>query len=241
MKPFAFSLFLPLTFLTPLLCAEEQKAPPIPVKMEKEQQPPAEEKAPLPVASAIPETVLLKKKVEKVTDEQDELQADAQDLAAEQTDQQVIEFIEECQKAMNDAIDNLEKYDTGSPTIAAQTEVIEKIYKAAQKKANGQGGSGMQGMLQMMQGMMGNNQSQTNKDTKGKSGQQQGQGNEGKSDSPSSSVKGSESGVKEPRRLAKSTGDAGLTYPDEFAKAMNAYNKSMDAQPAAPPAETKKP
>lgn len=240
MKPFSLSLLLPLAFVPSLLYAEEHKVPPVPVKMEEQQKPSEEKVAPLSVP-AVPASVLLKKKVEKVTDEQDELQADAQDLAAEQTDQQVIEFIEECQKAMNDAIDNLEKYDTGSSTIAAQTEVIEKIYKAAQKKANGQGGSGMQGMLQMMQGIMGNNQSQTDKETKGKSGQQQGQGNEGKSDKPSSSVKGSESGVKEPRKLAKSTGDAGLTYPDEFAKAMNAYNKSMDAQPAEPPAEPKKP
>ena len=203
-------------------------APATPAVPEKADRKPAEELPP-------PSPVLLKK-MQKVTDEQDELQADAQDLAAEQTDQQIIEFIEECQKAMNDAIDNLEKYDLGSATIAAQTEVIEKIYKAAQKKANGQGGSGMQGMMQMMQGMMGNNESSSNKNQKGKSSQQQGQGTDGKSDTPSTAVKGSESGKKEPRRLAKSMGEAGVTYPDEFSKAMDAYNRSTDSRPADPSA-----
>lgn len=209
------------------LFAEEQKAP---VAEATEKQ-----------APAVSKETILQKKVEKVTDDQDELQADAQDLAAGQTNQKIIEFIEECQNAMNDAIDNLEKFDTGKGTIAAQTEVIEKIYKAAEQKANGKSGSGMQGMLQMMQGMMGNSQSDTKTDKKGKSGQKEGQGGEGKSSSPSSSVKGNESDKKEPRRLAKTAGEAGLTYPDEFAKAMNAYNKSIDVQRQSPQPDSKAP
>lgn len=192
-------------------------------------------------APAVSKETILQKKVEKVTDDQDELQADAQDLAAGQTNQKIIEFIEECQNAMNDAIDNLEKFDTGKGTVAAQTEVIEKIYKAAEQKANAKSGSGMQGMLQMMQGMMGNSQSDTKTDKKGKSGQKEGQGGEGKSSSPSSSVKGNESDKKEPRRLARTAGEAGLTYPDEFAKAMNAYNKSIDVQRQSPPPDSKAP
>lgn len=209
------------------LFAEEQKVPVAEA---------TEKKAP-----AVSKETILQKKVEKVTDDQDELQADAQDLAAGQTNQKIIEFIEECQNAMNDAIDNLEKFDTGKGTIAAQTEVIEKIYKAAEQKANGKSGSGMQGMLQMMQGMMGNSQSDTKTDKKGKSGQKEGQGGEGKSSSPSSSVKGNESDKKEPRRLAKTVGEAGLTYPDEFAKAMNAYNKSIDVQRQSQPPDSKAP
>lgn len=209
------------------LFAEEQK---VPVAEATENQ-----------ALVVSKETILQKKVEKVTDEQDELQADAQDLAAGQTNQKIIEFIEECQNAMNDAIDNLEKFDTGKGTIAAQTEVIEKIYKAAEQKANGKSGSGMQGMLQMMQGMMGNSQSDTKTDKKGKSGQKEGQGGEGKSSSPSSSVKGNESDKKEPRRLAKTAGEAGLTYPDEFAKAMNAYNKSIDNQQQLPQQDSKAP
>lgn len=209
------------------LFAEEQKAP--------------EAEATENQSLVVSKETILQKKVEKVTDEQDELQADAQDLAAGQTNQKIIEFIEECQNAMNDAIDNLEKFDTGKGTIAAQTEVIEKIYKAAEQKANGKSGSGMQGMLQMMQGMMGNSQSDTKTDKKGKSGQKEGQGGEGKSSSPSSSVKGNESDKKEPRRLAKTAGEAGLTYPDEFAKAMNAYNKSIDNQQQLPQQDSKAP
>lgn len=208
-----------------------------------------EQKAPVAEATAnqvpaVSKETILQKKVEKVTTEQDELQADAQDLAAGQTDQKIIELIEECQNAMNDAIDNLEKFDTGKGTIAAQTEVIEIIYKAAEQKANGSGSGGsssMQSMLQMMQGMMGNGKSDTKANNKGKSRQKGGQGSGGESSSPSSSVKGKESDKKEPRKLAKTAGEAGLTYPDEFAKAMNAYNKSVDNQIQPPQPDSKAP
>lgn len=200
----------------------------------------------------------LKQKVEKVMVEQDELQADVQELVAEQTDEEVVSLLEECQGAMNEAIDGLEAYNTGGTTIAAQTEVIELIFKAADKKASSSNNSGgMQGLLQMMRGMMGEDYAAEGKsDGEGEGkGDKEGQGNgdgdgdkegdakgEGKGkggDSPgkggngAGSVKndlndGTMTEKKEPRRLPKSTGKAGVAYPKEFSQAMDAYNKSLE-------------
>ncbi len=169
-----------------------------------------------------------KNKTSKVADDQDELQADVQELAAVQTEQEIIRLMEECRHAMNDAIDELEFFRTGSKTIAAQTEVIEKIYKAAEQKAQGSGKSGMKGMLQMMQGMMGNSQSSSGGNNSGHAGKNPGQGGSGESDLSGGSVRGSSSQAPETRRLSKSAGTAGLSCPAEFNEAMDAYNKSLN-------------
>lgn len=69
--------------------------------------------------------------------DQDELSADVQDLIQEQTDRKVIQLLLEAEGLMGEATEKLEKSETGSPTIAIETEIIEKIYEAAkQKKQN---------------------------------------------------------------------------------------------------------
>ena len=184
-------------------------------------------------------------KIAKITDEQDELQADVQELVAEQTSEDVILLMEECQKAMNDAIGSLEDLDTGGKTIAAQTEVIEKIFQAAKKKSENKGNGTMDGMLEMMKGMMeadtpsGNNE-ENKKD--GSANDTPGMGGE-KNDVTTlpQTPQGTKDGEKkEPRRLPKSSGNAGAEYPKEFGPAMEAYNKSLkDQQEKTPPTETK--
>lgn len=198
---------------------------------------------------------VLKQKVEKVMVEQDELQADVQELVAEQTDEEVVSLLEECQGAMNEAIDGLEAYNTGGSTIAAQTEVIELIFKAADKKAGSSGNAGgMQGLLQMMRGMMGEDyaaEGQGDGEGEGKEGKGKGDGDgdekgdaegEGKGKGGNTPGKGGNGGgsvkndlndgamseKKEPRRLPKSAGKAGVAYPREFSQAMDAYNKSLE-------------
>ena len=54
----------------------------------------------------------------ELADEQDELSADAQQLALEQTVEKVIKLLEEVEEAMDDASYRLEDHDTGGETIA---------------------------------------------------------------------------------------------------------------------------
>lgn len=92
-------------------------------------------------ASARPTGDELAKKLEKhaqgarrLAGDQDELSADVQDLIDEQTDSEMIELLSEIEVIMADATDLLYQKETGGPTIATETEVIEKIFEAAKKK-----------------------------------------------------------------------------------------------------------
>ena len=70
--------------------------------------------------------------------EQDDLSADVQDLIDEMTDAEVIGLLQEIELIMADTTDLLEQKNTGGETIAAETEVIEKIFEAAKKKQQNQ-------------------------------------------------------------------------------------------------------
>jgi len=70
--------------------------------------------------------------------EQDDLSADVQDLIDEMTDAEVIGLLQEIEIVMADTTDLLEQKNTGGETIAAETEVIEKIFEAAKKKQQNQ-------------------------------------------------------------------------------------------------------
>lgn len=70
--------------------------------------------------------------------EQDDLSADVQDLIDEMTDAEVIALLQEIEVVMADTTDLLEQKNTGGETIAAETEVIEKIFEAAKKKQQNQ-------------------------------------------------------------------------------------------------------
>jgi hypothetical protein len=73
--------------------------------------------------------------------EQDELAADVQDLIEEQTDEKLITLLEEVEEVMAEVIDSLDETDTGGPTIAAETEIIEKIFEAAKQRSQQSGGT----------------------------------------------------------------------------------------------------
>ena len=73
---------------------------------------------------------------EKVSIDQDEQAANAQELLAEQTNPQVIALLNQVEILMAKATDRLEDANTDGDTIAMQTEIIEKIYEAAQAKGN---------------------------------------------------------------------------------------------------------
>jgi hypothetical protein len=167
----------------------------------------------------------------KVADKQDELSADVQQLTIEQTVPQVIELLNEVEKIMDEATDQLAAADTGGTTLAAQTEIIEKIHAAAKEKQKQQG-SGQSGsaMMDMMERMMG----------KTPEGEQQGKGKgekpsdtggggvTGTSDAANGDTTGQAGGKSEARRVPKASGNSGHVLPEEFRKALDAYNRGAE-------------
>lgn len=168
----------------------------------------------------------------KVADKQDELSADVQQLAIEQTVPKVIELLTEVKSIMDEATDNLAEQNTGGETLAAQTEVIEKIHAAAKEKQKQQG-SGQPGsaMMDMMERMMGK-QPDGKEPGKGKDGDKAsptgGGGLHGDSDTANEAVNGATGGKDEVRRIPKAAGTAGRALPEEFKKALDAYNRGAE-------------
>ncbi len=187
----------------------------------------------LPLTAAADEQVQAKHREgsAKVADQQDELSADVQQLAIEQTVPKVIELLNEVGKIMDEATDQLAEADTGGTTLAAQTEIIEKIHEAAKEKQKQQG-SGQSGsaMMDMMERMMGKSPD-GDKEGKGKgdkTGDKGGEGATGLSDAANEPGGGEAGGKSEARRVPKASGGAGRVLPEEFSKALDAYNRGVE-------------
>jgi hypothetical protein len=167
----------------------------------------------------------------KTSGQQDELAADVQQLRIEQTNPKVISLLDEVESIMDEASENLDDANTGGDTIAAQTEVIEKIFEAAKQKQQGQGqgqSQGAQGMMEMMKRMMGQGAEGDEKKPGKQPGNQPGDGQKGESDSANSANQGSAKGDKsEQRRVPKASGANSQEFPEEFRKALDAYNRSV--------------
>jgi len=167
----------------------------------------------------------------KVADQQDELSADVQQLTIEQTVPKVIELFGEVKKIMDEATDQLAEADTGGRTLAAETEIIEKIHEAAKEKQKQQG-SGQSGsaMMDMMERMM-EKTPDADKNGKGKGGKPSDQGSNGMtglSDAPNGPGTGEAGGKSEARRVPKASGSAGHVLPEEFKSALDAYNRGAE-------------
>ena len=165
----------------------------------------------------------------KVADQQDELAADVQQLTIEQTVPQVIELLNQVKQIMGEATDNLAKYDTGGTTLAAETEVIEKIHAAAKEKQKQQG-SGQSGsaMMDMMERMMGKKPDGEGKGKGDKPSDTGSNGMSGLSDEANGATDGQAGGKSEARRVPKAGGSAGHALPEEFRKALDAYNRGAE-------------
>ena len=168
-----------------------------------------------------------------IADRQDELSADVQQLTIEQTVPKVIELLTEVEKIMDEATDNLAAAETGGSTLAAQTEVIEKIHEAAKEKQK-QKGSGKSGgaMMEMMERMMGKTpEGEKQGKGKGKGDQASDTGSNGLnglSDEANSLTDGVTGGKSEIRKVPKAAGSAGHALPEEFRKALDAYNRGAE-------------
>ena len=171
---------------------------------------------------------------EKLADEQDELSADVQQLVIEQTVQQVIDLLSEVEGIMDETTDYLVDTETWGATIAAQTEIIEKIHQAAKARQQ-QGGGGEAGgaMMDMMERMMGKKEGegQGKREGKGeKPGDQAGQGQTGESDAANEANGGNSGGKQEERTVPKAAGTAGKSLPREFQEALDAYNRGLEGK-----------
>ena len=78
---------------------------------------------------------------QKLAGEQDELSADVVELIEEQTSEKVIQLLEQVEEIMAEVTGSLDETDTSGETIAAETEIIEKIFEAAQQRAQQGGGT----------------------------------------------------------------------------------------------------
>lgn len=173
---------------------------------------------------------------QRVAREQDELSADVQELIQLETNDKVIQFLAEAEELMAGATDRLEDRDTSGPTIAIETEIIEKIADAAeQKQQSGQGqgkqnGALMQMLQQMMQGKSGDAKPNGKQGEGQEAGSKGGEGQEAESDSANSTQDEASSGNSDTRRLPKKSGSAGTSMPKEFQKALEAYNKGIETK-----------
>lgn len=170
---------------------------------------------------------------DKLADEQDELSADVQQLVIEQTVQQVIDLLTEVEGIMDETTDYLAETETGGTTIAAQTEIIEKIHQAAKAKQQQSGSESGGAMMDMMERMMGKKEGEGEGKGKGKGdkpGDQAGEGQTGDSDSANDADGGSAGGKAEERTVPKSAGNAGKSLPREFQQALDAYNRGLEGK-----------
>lgn len=167
----------------------------------------------------------------KTSGQQDELAADVQQLRIEQTNPKVISLLDEVETIMDEASENLDDANTGGDTIAAQTEVIEKIFEAAKQKQQSQSqgqSQGAQGMMEMMKRMMGQGSEGDEKKPGNQPGNKPGDGQKGESDSANSANHGNGKGDKtEQRRVPKASGANSQEFPEEFRKALDAYNRAV--------------
>lgn len=185
-----------------------------------------------PAAKLKPEEMLAKHRDGStgVADKQDELSADVQQLTIEQTIPKVIELFEEVEGIMDEATDWLAEYDTGGRTIAAQTEVIEKIFDAAKQRQQQSGGSPSGGaMMDMMEKMMEQGEGKEPGQKPGKKpGDKGGEGMTGDSDSANDTTGGGGEAQAGQRRVPKAAGSSGAPLPEEFRKALDAYNRGLE-------------
>lgn len=164
-----------------------------------------------------------------VADKQDELSADVQQLTIEQTMPKVIELLSQVEDMMDEATDNLTAAETGGKTIAAQTEIIEKIHEAAKEKQKQKGSESGSAMMDMMERMMGKNPDDSKKSNeKGKASDTGSNGLTGDSDAANSSTDGETGGKSEVRKVPKASGSAGKSLPEEFNQALDAYNRGAE-------------
>ena len=204
---------------------------------EEAAEPALKDSSPQDIAARIAESS------EELAEVQDELSADVMELVESQTVPKVIELLEKVEKIMAEVTDDLIEGETGGPTMAAQTDIIETILDAAkqkqqsQKQEGGEPQDGMDAMMNMMERMTGKEPGEEPGEGEGdgkgegegegeKPGKNAGQGQTGDSDTANEKVNGKIGDDTERRIIPKSSSPAGRGLPNEFRKLLDAYNKN---------------
>jgi uncharacterized phage infection (PIP) family protein YhgE len=164
-----------------------------------------------------------------LADHQDELSADVQQLTLEQSIPQVIDLLRQVKQTMDEATEQLAQSNTGGETIAAQTEIIEKIHNAAQQQQQAQGGGPAGGaMMDMLERMMGQKPAADSLAKAAKTNESGAPGSE--TSPPGAAHPAADGGKTVARRVPKSSGTAGRAMPEEFRAALDAYNRAAEQQ-----------
>lgn len=173
----------------------------------------------------------LSERSSELAEEQDELAADVMELAEEQTVPQVITLLNEVEVIMGEVVDELFEDQTGGETLAAQTEIIEKIFDAAQKRqqqsqsSSQQSQENMGAMLEMMERMLGKEPTPSEQPAQ-KPGSEAGEGGKGESDLKNDTISGDTSSEGTERTVPRGTGNSELRLPQEFQPLLDAYNRN---------------
>lgn len=181
-------------------------------------------------------------KSEELAEVQDELSADVMELVESQTVPQVVEMLEQVEKIMAEVTDELIEGETGGPTMAAETEIIEKILAAAKKKqqsseeSSPESKESMGAMMDMMERMTGKNPGKQEGEGPPKEGGDQpsdkgdGGGSTGESDSKNENSSGKIGDEDSVRTIPKGSAPPGESLPNEFRKLLDAYNRNNPAR-----------
>ena len=178
---------------------------------------------------------------EELAEVQDELSADVMELVESQTVPQVVEMLEEVEEIMAEVTDDLVEGETGGTTLAAQTEIIEKILAAAKKKQQSSAESSpesqesMGAMLDMMERMMGREPSDQEGEQPGegegdKEGNTAGEGKTGESNTANENSSGKIGEEENVRIIPKGSAPSGADLPNEFRKLLDAYNRNEQSK-----------
>lgn len=163
-------------------------------------------------------------KSNRIADEQDDLHRMLKQVLEKVEDQQAIKLLEGAGSAMKDAEGMLKKPQTDVETIAAQTEVIERLSGAfqqeAKKQQKGKGkGQGSKMMAMLMQMMM---------QGQGKGGSKPGKGSGGFSDDPNKRFTGPDFKKNDPERTVDKTGGTETKkLPEEYKNAIEAFYRKV--------------
>lgn len=176
---------------------------------------------------------------EELSGNQDSLSADIQELVELQTQNEVIQKLEETEQAMIEATLRLLDGDTGGETLSIQTEIIEKAYEAAQQKqqqSNSKNSSTNQALMDMLNKMLdkGDSQKQGKENTKKKrangGSSDHGSKTSGEETPATSSNQEAASSISSPtvgsrRAVPSVTPSTGALLPSEFQDFVQDYNK----------------
>ena len=168
---------------------------------------------------------------EELSEKQDYLSGDVQELVELQTQEKVIQKLEEVETNMVEATLNLIDGDTSGETIAIQTEIIEKAYEAAKAKQdskNSKSGTD-KALMEMLRKMLGKEEKAQPSESKGSSSEKAGgKGQEGEVNSrnEASSTASSTLPIGSNRSVPRAAPTAGQLLPAEFQELVDDYNKN---------------